>query len=57
MRLDNPACLVERNVNAALEDTMAQAEALFLDRFKAVPLDALLPDLGGIDPRACAKRP
>jgi len=43
-RSDRSNCLVERNVNAALADTMAQAEALFIERFGAVTLDTLLPD-------------
>ena len=43
-RSDKPDCLVERNVNAALADTMAQAEALFVKRFGAITLDTLLPN-------------
>lgn len=43
MRSDNADCLVERNVNAALKETMAQSEALFLERFGAITLDSLLP--------------
>ena len=37
-RSDNPGCLVQKNVNAALADTMKQAEALFLARFGEVTL-------------------
>ena len=43
-RHDHPDCRVERNVNGALAETMAQAEALFIERFAAVTLDMLLPD-------------
>lgn len=45
MRSDNPNCLVERNVNEALKDTMQQAEGLFIKQFKDLTLDRLLPDL------------
>ncbi|MDB5507363.1 MAG: transcriptional regulator [Devosia sp.] len=38
-----PDCRVERAVNTALSDTMAQAEALFTERFGQVTLDTLLP--------------
>jgi len=40
-RSDHPDCLVEKNVNAILADTMAQAEALFVQRFGEVTLDKL----------------
>jgi DNA-binding IscR family transcriptional regulator len=43
-RSDHPECLIERNVNAALADTMAQAEALFIARFGQVTLDQLAPE-------------
>lgn len=42
-RSDRPECTVERNVNGALKDTMAQAEALFVERFESVKLDTLMP--------------
>jgi Rrf2 family protein len=42
-RSDHPHCLVERNVNAAMADTMARAEALFVARFGEVTLDTLAP--------------
>ncbi|CAH1673518.1 Rrf2 family transcriptional regulator [Chelatococcus asaccharovorans] len=42
-RSDHPDCLIERNVNGALADTMAQAEALFVERFGAITLDTLRP--------------
>lgn len=42
-RDENPKCKVQRNVNAALSDTIAQAEALFIDRFGQVTLDQLVP--------------
>ena len=43
-RSDTPACLVQKNVNAALAETMVQAEALFLARFGEVTLDTLMPE-------------
>ena len=43
-RSDTPACLVQKNVNAALAETMVQAEALFLARFGEVTLDPLMPE-------------
>ena len=42
-RSDQPNCLVERNVNAVLSGTMAEAEALFARRFGEITLDTLLP--------------
>ena len=43
-RSDRPDCLIERNVNGALIDTMAQAEALLAERFSEITLDRLLPE-------------
>ena len=40
-RSENPDCKVQASVNAALSDTMAQAEALFVQRFAEVKLDSL----------------
>jgi len=42
-RSADPECKVERAVNAALGDTMAEAEALFVERFGAITLDQLMP--------------
>lgn len=42
-RSEKPACQVQKKVNAALSDTMAQAEALFLERFGQVTLDQIAP--------------
>ena len=42
-RSDTPNCLVQKNVNVALADTMRQAEALFIARFGEVTLDTLMP--------------
>lgn len=42
-RSANPQCKVEQAVNAALGDTMAEAEALFVARFGAITLDQLMP--------------
>lgn len=43
-RNEHPNCQVQKNVNAALSDTMAQAEALFIERFGQVTLDQLVPE-------------
>lgn len=43
-RTEAPGCLVEQAVNAALNSTYADAEALLLDRFGAVSLAALSAD-------------
>ncbi|MGX0975843.1 DNA-binding IscR family transcriptional regulator [Roseovarius sp. MBR-51] len=43
-RTENPSCLVEQSVNAALEDAFADAEALLLDRFAHVTLADLAGD-------------
>lgn len=39
----DPDCLVEKNVNAVLEDTMAEAQALFAKRFGTITLDEIAP--------------
>lgn len=39
----HPDCQVQKRVNAALSDTMAQAEALLIERFGEISLDALMP--------------
>ena len=41
---ENPSCLVEQAVNAALDDAFIEAEALLLDRFGKVTLAALAVD-------------
>ncbi|MBM7326123.1 Rrf2 family transcriptional regulator [Agrobacterium sp. S2] len=46
-RSSHPDCLIEKNVNAALSNTMVQAEALLLERFGEVTLDQLLPVTSG----------
>lgn len=43
-RNDTPGCLVERTVNAALDDSFAQAEALLLVRFAEITLADLAAD-------------
>lgn len=50
---DNPDCLVERVVNAALADAMAEAEALLLARLGAVSL----AELAAAFDAGCAARP
>ena len=42
-RNENTECKVERAVNHALSDTMEKAEALFLETFRWITLDHLLP--------------
>lgn len=43
-RSDNPTCLVEQAVNAALDDTFTQAEALLMRRLGEVTLAELSAD-------------
>ncbi|WP_375553255.1 Rrf2 family transcriptional regulator [Roseovarius mucosus] len=43
-RTENPLCLVEQSVNAALEHTLEEAEALLLERFAHVTLADLAAD-------------
>jgi len=43
---DDPRCLVERAVNLALEEAMAEAEQRLLVRFGEVTLGALSRDVG-----------
>ncbi len=43
-RSQHTDCLIERGVNAALTDTMAEAEALFTTRFSAITLDKLVSE-------------
>lgn len=42
-RNEHPDCKVQKTVNAALSETMKQAEALLLERFGTVTLDQLAP--------------
>lgn len=42
-RSDHPGCLVEKNVNAVMTETMAEANALFAKRFGEVTLDRIAP--------------
>lgn len=42
-RTDRSDCLVERNVNAAMEETLSRAEAMFVERFREITLDTLSP--------------
>jgi DNA-binding IscR family transcriptional regulator len=43
-RNETPECLVEQTVNAALEGTFAEAEALLLTRFSEITLADLASD-------------
>lgn len=43
-RHENPDCLVEQAVNAALNDAFDEAEALLLERFASVSLAGLAAD-------------
>ncbi len=42
-RNERTDCMIQKNVNAALSETMAQAEVLFIERFGEVTLNTLLP--------------
>lgn len=44
-RSRHPDCLVEKNVNAVMADTMAEAKALFSKRFGEITLDEIAPRL------------
>lgn len=44
-RNENTTCKVEQAVNEALAGTMAKAEALFLDNFRGITLDRLMPPM------------
>jgi DNA-binding IscR family transcriptional regulator len=43
-RNENPQCLVEQSVNAALDNAFAEAEALLLHRFQNITLAELAAD-------------
>jgi len=43
-RTEAPGCLVEQAVNAALDESFRDAEALLLDRFERVTLAELAAD-------------
>lgn len=43
-RNENPQCLVEQSVNAALDEAFREAEALLLDRFQNITLAELAAD-------------
>jgi Rrf2 family protein len=45
-RNENPACLVEQAVNAALDDTFHEIEALLMERFGRLTLAELAEDFG-----------
>lgn len=42
-RSRHPDCLVEKNVNAVMEDTMGAATVLFTERFGEITLDQIAP--------------
>lgn len=52
-RSEDSPCLVERAVNAALDQTLADARALVLARLKAVTLAELSGDFNRRHPGAC----
>lgn len=52
-RSEDSQCLVERAVNAALDETLAEAQALVLERLKAVTLAELSGDFNRRHPGAC----
>lgn len=47
---DDPACLVERAVNLALQDAMAEAERLLLIRFGEVTIGAIARQTFAVSP-------
>ncbi|KAF1017443.1 MAG: putative HTH-type transcriptional regulator YwnA [Stenotrophomonas maltophilia] len=49
----HPDCQVQASVNVALGDTLAQAEALFVQRFSEVTLDTLMPPPRSAAPQPC----
>jgi DNA-binding IscR family transcriptional regulator len=55
-RNEMPECLVEQVVNAALEDTFAEAEALLLERFSEITLADLAADFARRHAAARRKR-
>ena len=55
-RNEAPECLVEQSVNAALEDTFAEAEALLLKRFSEITLADLAADFARRHAAARRKR-
>lgn len=55
-RSEMPACLVEQVVNAALEGTFAEAEALLLERFSEITLADLAVDFARRHTAARRKR-
>lgn len=55
-RNEMPACLVEQVVNAALEDTFAEAEALLLKRFSEITFADLTADFARRHTAARRKR-
>lgn len=52
-RSDRSNCLIERKVNGALKDTMAQAEALFFKRLSEITLDRMMPEPDTIGSTLC----
>lgn len=46
-RNDNPACLIEKGVNRAMDGTLLAAETLILDRFKALTLQDISDEFIG----------
>ncbi|WP_227870653.1 helix-turn-helix domain-containing protein [Orrella marina] len=53
---ENPKCLVEQSVNAALEDAVIDAEALLLERFSELSLADLAADFARRRPVAKRER-
>lgn len=49
----HPECRIEGTVNAALAETMQQAESLLMERFGQVTLDQLMPSQAKALPRTC----
>ncbi|MCO6180852.1 Rrf2 family transcriptional regulator [Ciceribacter sp. RN22] len=49
----HPECRIEGTVNAALAETMQQAESLLMERFGQVTLDQLMPSRAKALPQTC----
>lgn len=54
-RSGHPDCMIEKNVNTALSDTMFRAESLLLERFEQITLDQLMPAFSQQKPNECGK--
>lgn len=56
-RSERPGCLVEQAVNAALDGTLAEAEALVIARLRALTIATLSDDFNRRNPTASKEQP